>query len=370
VYYRYAAQATCQAEKGDNPMARTESEQRIDEDLAEAMLARLDELAGILIARHDQSFKDSSLSTLPYEERLAWIKLEMEYLINSIRTDKPSARTNAYRPSATAFRQTSSRIVAEVVNFFDSTFEVEEVVLEILWKDYRSDPERFFTLASRLKYHSIRQVKQAIAQSDALMSEVLEVQQNGMWDELKKRFATILRVSLVPTLSSIRTKAVQLRTFLEQGNIAEALVLTSELKLLSSDALEFLLGNEDISPEIVSWPMTAEAPKAGASDGYEPQREAPCPSPSSHQHKNREEHREEHEASVFLTRREVDIAPYLIEGKSNAEIATALSLSELTVKSYVSNLLAKTQTENRTQLAVYLMRRQPSSMGEQPSAEA
>ncbi len=53
-----------------------------------------------------------------------------------------------------------------------------------------------------------------------------------------------------------------------------------------------------------------------------------------------------------LTEREHDVAVAIGSGTSNAEIATALFMSEATVKAHVSRLLAKLGAANRVQVAI------------------
>ncbi|UPK75389.1 response regulator transcription factor [Nocardioidaceae bacterium SCSIO 66511] len=57
-----------------------------------------------------------------------------------------------------------------------------------------------------------------------------------------------------------------------------------------------------------------------------------------------------------LSARELQVASAVSEGKSNAEIAAGLSLTMPTIKSYISDILAKTNTSNRVQLAVLIHR--------------
>ena len=57
-----------------------------------------------------------------------------------------------------------------------------------------------------------------------------------------------------------------------------------------------------------------------------------------------------------LTERETDVLRLLAQGKSNKEIAVALSLSEKTVKTHVSNILGKLNVPSRTQAALYAVR--------------
>ena len=54
-----------------------------------------------------------------------------------------------------------------------------------------------------------------------------------------------------------------------------------------------------------------------------------------------------------LTDREMEVLRQIAAGKSNHEIAEALVISERTVKSHVTNLLAKLHLSDRTQAAVY-----------------
>lgn len=57
--------------------------------------------------------------------------------------------------------------------------------------------------------------------------------------------------------------------------------------------------------------------------------------------------------TVSLTQREIEIIRLLAGGNSNKQIATILNLSEGTVKSHVSTLLAKLGLQRRTQAALY-----------------
>ncbi len=57
-----------------------------------------------------------------------------------------------------------------------------------------------------------------------------------------------------------------------------------------------------------------------------------------------------------LTNREQQILALLAKGLTNQSIADQLVLSELTVRTHVSNILAKLNLENRTQAALYALR--------------
>ena len=61
-------------------------------------------------------------------------------------------------------------------------------------------------------------------------------------------------------------------------------------------------------------------------------------------------------ASWFLTRREVEVAELVADGRTNAEIARDLGLSLYTVKNHVSHILAKLGAQSRTEAAAALFR--------------
>ena len=54
-----------------------------------------------------------------------------------------------------------------------------------------------------------------------------------------------------------------------------------------------------------------------------------------------------------LTAREREVLMLIAKGKSNKEIADELFITLKTVKTHVSNILAKLQVEDRTQAAIY-----------------
>jgi DNA-binding NarL/FixJ family response regulator len=57
-----------------------------------------------------------------------------------------------------------------------------------------------------------------------------------------------------------------------------------------------------------------------------------------------------------LTKRELDVLKEIAKGKSNKEIASSLFITEKTVKTHVSNLLAKLELADRTQAALYAVK--------------
>ncbi|WP_339149422.1 MULTISPECIES: response regulator transcription factor [unclassified Sutcliffiella] len=57
-----------------------------------------------------------------------------------------------------------------------------------------------------------------------------------------------------------------------------------------------------------------------------------------------------------LTKRELEVLAEIAKGKSNKEIASALFITEKTVKTHVSNILAKLEVADRTQAALYAVK--------------
>ncbi|MED3551364.1 response regulator transcription factor [Cytobacillus praedii] len=57
-----------------------------------------------------------------------------------------------------------------------------------------------------------------------------------------------------------------------------------------------------------------------------------------------------------LTKRELEVLNEIAKGKSNKEIASDLFITEKTVKTHVSNVLAKLELADRTQAALYAVR--------------
>ncbi|GIK62920.1 MAG: DNA-binding response regulator [Chloroflexota bacterium] len=64
-----------------------------------------------------------------------------------------------------------------------------------------------------------------------------------------------------------------------------------------------------------------------------------------------------HEHFVPLSPREMEILRYVTQGKTNKQIAEVLKISQQTVKNHVSSILTKLYVEDRTQAAIYAMRR-------------
>ena len=68
------------------------------------------------------------------------------------------------------------------------------------------------------------------------------------------------------------------------------------------------------------------------------------------------EHQADEDAFRDLSDRQLEVLYEVSQGKTNAEIANSLNLSEKTARNYVSSILEKLQLENRIELATYAIK--------------
>jgi NarL family two-component system response regulator LiaR len=68
-----------------------------------------------------------------------------------------------------------------------------------------------------------------------------------------------------------------------------------------------------------------------------------------------------------LTERELEVLKLLAQGKSNREIAEQLVITELTVRTHVSNILGKLHLASRTQAALYALKEGLASLDDVPT---
>ncbi len=76
------------------------------------------------------------------------------------------------------------------------------------------------------------------------------------------------------------------------------------------------------------------------------------------------------EGHAALTPKEVETLELLVQGRSNRDIANALSVSENTVKRHLVDIMDKLHLQNRIQLAVYAVRQGLADKVELPSHES
>ena len=71
-----------------------------------------------------------------------------------------------------------------------------------------------------------------------------------------------------------------------------------------------------------------------------------------------------------LTEREMEVLRLVAQGGSNRDIAAKLVVSELTVRTHVSNILGKLQLASRTQAALYALQKGITSLDDIPVTES
>ncbi len=70
-----------------------------------------------------------------------------------------------------------------------------------------------------------------------------------------------------------------------------------------------------------------------------------------------------------LTARELDVLKLVARGKNNRDIAAQLCVTEMTVRTHVSNILSKLHLASRTQAALYALREGIASLGDVPETQ-
>ncbi len=70
-----------------------------------------------------------------------------------------------------------------------------------------------------------------------------------------------------------------------------------------------------------------------------------------------------------LTERELGILRLIAQGRSNKEIAEQLVITEMTVRTHVSNILGKLHLASRTQAALYALKEGLASLEDVPTSE-
>ena len=71
--------------------------------------------------------------------------------------------------------------------------------------------------------------------------------------------------------------------------------------------------------------------------------------------------------ALGISPRELEVLRLLAQGKSNREIADRLVITELTVRTHVSNILSKLHLASRTQAALYALKEGLASLDDVPT---
>jgi NarL family two-component system response regulator LiaR len=138
--------------------------------------------------------------------------------------------------------------------------------------------------------------------------------------------------------SNARIRVIALTSFTEDDKVFPALQAGASsylLKDVSPDELVHAIravhrGETPLHPDIARKLVEQVAHQAG-----------PAPEPQAEQ----------------LTGREREVVRLVAQGRSNSEIARALVISDKTVKTHISNILSKLGLQDRTQLAIYAIKR-------------
>ena len=139
--------------------------------------------------------------------------------------------------------------------------------------------------------------------------------------------------------SAVDTKVIALTSFTEDDKVFPAIQAGASSYLLKDVSPDDLVeairaahrGEARLHPEIVRRLMAQVAQQIGSPRGTQ--------------------------AVEEITERERDVVRLVAQGRSNHEIAQELVISEKTVKTHISNILDKLHLQDRTQLAIYAIKR-------------
>lgn len=138
------------------------------------------------------------------------------------------------------------------------------------------------------------------------------------------------------------TKVIVLTSFSEQDRVVPAIQAGAAGYLLKDVAPDDLVeavravhrGEARLHPRVAQTLMVQVGRRSGSGPGAKPE-----PEPDA------------------LTPRELEVLTLLAHGRSNKEIAAELSITETTVKTHVSSILSKLGLQDRTQAAIYALKR-------------
>lgn len=318
----------------------------VERALAEYLERTVDEIALRMIAEFDKAHPDSVLGSLPMDERHDWIALEMERLIATIRTGRPPERKFPYQPNIAGMPDAASWGAADMVNVFENGLNMEDYILPFVWREFAPDPVRLYEAVMCLRTASLLFVKaNAMSFASGMAEDVAEARWAAAVEE-RRRIAQEMYDNFGHALALLRRKTSLMRELIREGSMKEALVTLTEMKLIESDASEGAFGMRAKALAEREVSRLREAPPAEGRSAAEEELERGA--------LEREALEREALASPSgLTPRELEVMSYVAAGKTNPEIAHALSISENTVKNHLSSILDKLQLKNRTQIAAF-----------------
>lgn len=138
-------------------------------------------------------------------------------------------------------------------------------------------------------------------------------------------------------------KVIILTSFADEKNVNAAIEAGANAYALKDIKVEYLVMVIESVNDGAAWfdPNIAHLIKNKSSNS------------SGAKHLSRADFREQHSN---LTEREYEVLKLIADGRSNADIASTLSISEHTAKAHVCNIIQKLLVEDRTQAAVKAIR--------------
>lgn len=305
-----------------------------DHELVAALRRNADAIAEDMIAGFDAVHPDSSLRSLSLQERVSWIKVEMEQIYAIILGERRQT-SMGYQPDVSSTCGTLPLGLASLLNVLENGLFIEDSVLPFLWNEFSSDADRLYSAVTRFKTGVRTFITENAETVASAIAEDLTAERAAAATEERERLAVEMNSRLSRYIGRLKEQTLLAQNLLAEKKVDEAIVALTTLKLTQAEVVE-VLGASTLG-------RFSEKPGAHSADNESAERQKQFASAAS-------------SSLAALSRREVEVVGLVGAGKTNAEIAQSLHLAESTVKNYLVGILDKLGLSNRTQIAVFAER--------------
>lgn len=288
--------------------------------VADCITSHSREIAERDIAKYDREFPNTPLRSLPIEERIQWIEIEIERTAACILGNEPVEGISAYIP--TPIDSDGAGFTELIIlNLVHNSLSFRQSMLDILPEHFRHPKE----LIEAVKY--LERGAELCLEADIRrffrnpQSLSFDVRESPLLVESNPAARKLLR----ERVSFLQAELNQIESILDkQGGIMSkiaSLKMRAALEALEQDVFsnespfeaQFVQRDVEVNTSVKRFPVSSE----------------------------------------ILSARELDVLACIESGMTNQDIADELGISIFTVKNHVSSMLAKLGFTTRSQLAVY-----------------
>jgi DNA-binding CsgD family transcriptional regulator len=313
----------------------------------------------------DSVYSNSSIRSLPKEERRIWNKAEHSAFINMIETGRYSSPITGYRPRRDSASVSGVDFILRIVtDIYMTSHLIEAAILPTLWLELSDAPDVLLQAVYRLKEHIIAYTQLGI--SMRLLAHFIDEYNARRRCEYEHMRSEIVSWG-ERIFTAHRNRTAAARNLIVEGQYEQALAVLTEVRLMAAEAVEELeravLLPFEPTHSFITAPTETPLPGSGLPENPNEitaqensgKLQASLGSDNGSSLGSSSE-RDASACSALLTAREMDVVYMIVAGKSNNQIAEELSLAQVTVKGYLRSILNKLGLENRTQIAVYALR--------------